>query len=152
MNVTTIGIELAKNLFQAHGVDGRGKTASRKSIKREVGRLRYPDPSWVRSHQAFSNPGYSAKILGAVCSLNESALRPIVRRNREVSGQRNGRSLARWRSGTDFTSTLKGSTEVRIRNASRTSTARPDPKFKISRPSIFAVASTIADAIESTST
>ncbi len=34
MNVTTIGIDLAKNVFQVHGVDGRGKTALRRSIKR----------------------------------------------------------------------------------------------------------------------
>lgn len=35
MNVTTIGIDLAKNLFQLHGVDARGKTVLRKSIRRD---------------------------------------------------------------------------------------------------------------------
>jgi hypothetical protein len=29
---------------------------SLENIKREVGRPRYSDPSWVRSRQAFSNP------------------------------------------------------------------------------------------------
>ncbi|OTP77718.1 Mobile element protein [Caballeronia sordidicola] len=34
MTVTTIGIDLAKNVFQVHGVDERGKTALRKQLKR----------------------------------------------------------------------------------------------------------------------
>ena len=35
MKITTIGIDLAKNVFQIHGVDGHGKTVLRKQIKRE---------------------------------------------------------------------------------------------------------------------
>lgn len=35
MKITTIGIDLAKNLFQAHGVDGRGKAVLRKQLKRK---------------------------------------------------------------------------------------------------------------------
>ncbi len=35
MNVTTVGIDLAKNVLQVHGVDERGKTVLRKQIKRE---------------------------------------------------------------------------------------------------------------------
>ena len=35
MNVTTIGIDLAKNIFQLHGVDERGKTALKKRLNRE---------------------------------------------------------------------------------------------------------------------
>lgn len=34
MKITTIGIDLAKNVFQIHGVDGRGKVAVRKQRKR----------------------------------------------------------------------------------------------------------------------
>ena len=34
MNITTIGIDLAKNVFQIHGVDGQGKTRLRKQLKR----------------------------------------------------------------------------------------------------------------------
>ncbi|MGH8336991.1 MAG: IS110 family transposase, partial [Gammaproteobacteria bacterium] len=34
MNITTMGIDLAKNLFQVHGVDERGKAALRKQLKR----------------------------------------------------------------------------------------------------------------------
>ena len=34
MNATTIGLDIAKNLFQLHGVDGGGKAALRKQLKR----------------------------------------------------------------------------------------------------------------------
>ena len=34
MKVTTVGIDLAKAVFAVHGVDGRGKTVFRKSLKR----------------------------------------------------------------------------------------------------------------------
>jgi len=35
MNVTTVGIDLAKNVFQAHGVDARGKVVLRRQLRRE---------------------------------------------------------------------------------------------------------------------
>lgn len=34
MNITTIGVDLAKNVFQVHGVDERGKAVLRKQLKR----------------------------------------------------------------------------------------------------------------------
>jgi len=34
MKITTIGIDLAKAVFQIHGVDARGKVAVRKQLKR----------------------------------------------------------------------------------------------------------------------
>ena len=34
MNITTIGIDLAKNVFQVHAVDGRGKVVLRKQLRR----------------------------------------------------------------------------------------------------------------------
>lgn len=34
MNITTAGVDLAKNLFQVHGVDDRGKAVLRKALKR----------------------------------------------------------------------------------------------------------------------
>src|ERR1700726_4613886 len=35
MKITTVGIDLAKNVFQVHGVDERGKTVLRKQLKRK---------------------------------------------------------------------------------------------------------------------
>jgi len=34
MNVMTIGLDIAKNVFQLHGVDANGKTVLRKQLKR----------------------------------------------------------------------------------------------------------------------
>ena len=34
MDVTTIGIDLAKNTFSVHGVDAHGKTVLRKTVRR----------------------------------------------------------------------------------------------------------------------
>ena len=34
MNITTIGIDLAKNVFQVHGVDERAKIGLKKQLKR----------------------------------------------------------------------------------------------------------------------
>jgi len=35
MKITTIGIDRAKEVFQVHGVDGRGKAVLRKQLKRK---------------------------------------------------------------------------------------------------------------------
>lgn len=35
MNITTIGIDLAKNVIQVHGVERNGKTVLKKAFKRE---------------------------------------------------------------------------------------------------------------------
>jgi transposase len=34
MKLTTIGIDLAKNVIQVHGADGKGKTVMKKQLKR----------------------------------------------------------------------------------------------------------------------
>jgi hypothetical protein len=34
MNITTVGLDLAKSVFQVHGVDERGKDVLRKTLKR----------------------------------------------------------------------------------------------------------------------
>jgi transposase len=35
MKITAVGIDLAKNVFQIHAVDERGKTAVKKQLKRD---------------------------------------------------------------------------------------------------------------------
>src|SRR5271155_3809256 len=35
MNITTVGIDLAKNVFQMHGVDARGRVTLRRQLRRE---------------------------------------------------------------------------------------------------------------------
>ena len=34
MKITTVGIDLAKNVFQVHGIDERGKAVLRKQLRR----------------------------------------------------------------------------------------------------------------------
>ena len=34
MDIRTLGIDLAKNLFRVHGVDGRGKTMVQRQLRR----------------------------------------------------------------------------------------------------------------------
>ena len=34
MNITTVGIDLAKNVFQVHGIDQRDKTVLRRQLRR----------------------------------------------------------------------------------------------------------------------
>lgn len=36
MKTTTIGIDLAKHLFQIHGVDGHGKVVLKRQLKRDL--------------------------------------------------------------------------------------------------------------------
>ncbi len=36
MGITTIGIDIAKNVFQVHGVDDEGNTVLRKKLRRNV--------------------------------------------------------------------------------------------------------------------
>jgi len=35
LNITTIGIDLAKNVFQVHGVEARGKAVLRRQLRRD---------------------------------------------------------------------------------------------------------------------
>ena len=34
MRITVIGLDLAKNVFQVHGIDGNGRTVLRRKIRR----------------------------------------------------------------------------------------------------------------------
>jgi transposase len=34
MKISTLGFDLAKNVFQVHGVDGRGRVSLRKRLRR----------------------------------------------------------------------------------------------------------------------
>ena len=34
MDITTIGLDIAKNVFQVHGIDGEGQAVLRRKVKR----------------------------------------------------------------------------------------------------------------------
>jgi transposase len=64
MNVTTIGIDLAKNVFQVHGVDKAGKTVLRKQLKRsEVAKFFANLPPCLIGMEACGSAHYWARKL-----------------------------------------------------------------------------------------
>ena len=78
MDITTVGIDLAKNVFQVHGVDSRGKLVLRKQLRRaEVALfLRTCAPAWLAWKRArvpttglehWSARAYRALDGAAVC-------------------------------------------------------------------------------------
>ena len=42
MNATTVGLDLAKNVFQVHGIDSTGKVIVRRSLRRRQAQDRPP--------------------------------------------------------------------------------------------------------------
>jgi transposase len=64
MNITTVGIDLAKNVFQVHGVDERGKVVLRKALKRaEVTKLFSTLPACLVGMEACGGAHYWARQL-----------------------------------------------------------------------------------------
>jgi transposase len=64
MNITTIGIDLAKTVFQIHGVDDRGKVALRKAVKRaDLVRLLSSIPPCLIGMEACGGAHYWARRL-----------------------------------------------------------------------------------------
>jgi transposase len=64
MNITTIGIDLAKAVFQVHGVDERGKVVLRKALKRaEVMKVFTSLPACLVGMEACGGAHYWARQL-----------------------------------------------------------------------------------------
>src|SRR4030095_12185055 len=67
MKITTVGLDLAKSVFQVHGVDGRGKVALRKQLKRsEMATLFANLPSCLIGMEACSGAHYWVRKLEAL--------------------------------------------------------------------------------------
>ena len=67
MEITTIGIDLSKNVFQIHGVDHRGKTALKKQLKREQMLPYFANfPSCLIGIEACGSAHYWARKLAAL--------------------------------------------------------------------------------------
>lgn len=67
MEITTIGIDLSKNVFQIHGVDHRGKTALKKQLKREQVLPYFANfPSCLIGIEACGSAHYWARKLTAL--------------------------------------------------------------------------------------
>jgi transposase len=64
MNITTVGIDLAKNVFQVHAVDTRGKVALRKQLKRaEMSRFFANLPPCLIGMEACGSAHYWGRTL-----------------------------------------------------------------------------------------
>ena len=67
MKVTTIGIDLAKNVFQVHGVDEQGKTVIKKQLKRhQMAEFFVNMPTCLIGMEACSGAHYWARKLTAM--------------------------------------------------------------------------------------
>jgi transposase len=64
MKVTTVGIDLAKNVFEVHGVDAHGKTVMKKQIRRDQLILFFTNlPACLIGMEACASAHYWARRL-----------------------------------------------------------------------------------------
>ena len=64
VNITTVGIDLAKNVFQVHAVDVRGKLVLRKQLKRDqVSRCFVNLPPCLIGMEACASSHYWGRML-----------------------------------------------------------------------------------------
>ncbi len=87
MKVTTIGIDLAKNVFQVHGVDERGKAVLRKQLKRaEVATFFANVPACLVGMEACGSAHYwGRKLVGlghTVKLMAPQFVKPYVKTNK----------------------------------------------------------------------
>lgn len=66
MVITRIGLDLAKNVFQVHGVDERGKTVLRKTLRRsDVSRFFANLPPWHCQRKATAPSSTTFPSMGS---------------------------------------------------------------------------------------
>ncbi len=87
MNITTIGIDLAKTVFQVHGVDERGKAALRRTLKRsEVVRFFANLPPCLIGMEACASAHFWARRLSqlghTVKLMAPQFVKPYVKTNK----------------------------------------------------------------------
>jgi transposase len=87
MNITQIGFDLAKNVFQVHGIDERGKAALRKQLKRQhVIRFFTQLPPCLIGMEACGGAHFWARKLGSlghtVRLIAPQFVKPFVKTNK----------------------------------------------------------------------
>lgn len=88
MNITVIGLDLAKNVFQVHGIDERGKTVLRRQLKRQQVREFFAtQPSVLVGMEACSGAHYWAREIGKlghrVKLMNPKYVKAYVKTNKD---------------------------------------------------------------------
>jgi transposase len=67
MKVTTIGLDIAKQVFQVHGADKAGRTVLRRKLRRsEVARFFSEQPPCLVGIEASGSAHYWARVLGGL--------------------------------------------------------------------------------------
>ena len=91
MKITTIGIDLAKTVFQVHGVDERGKAVLRKQLRRKdlLSFFANLEPCLI-GMEACGSAHYWAEALGvrSHSAPDGSAVREAVREDEQERPQR----------------------------------------------------------------
>ncbi len=89
MGVTTLGLDLAKNVFQVHGIDGDGKVLVRRQLRRgEVLKFFQGLPACLVGMEACGTAHHWAReiaVLGHTVKLRPSAyVKPYVKRGKPM--------------------------------------------------------------------
>jgi len=87
MKITTVGIDLAKNLFQIHGVDERGKAVLRKQLRRAQVAVFFGNlPPCVIGMEACASAHYWGRTLSPLRTYGASDgfefVKPYVKTNK----------------------------------------------------------------------
>jgi transposase len=87
MQVTTVGLDLAKRVFQVHGVDAGGRVVMRRKLRRgEVAAFFADLPSCLAGTQACATGHHWARLIGAsgheVRLIRSSYVKPYVHRSK----------------------------------------------------------------------
>jgi transposase len=90
MNITTIGLDIAKNVFQVHGVDGHGNTVLRKHLRRKDVRSFFATLApCVVGIEACGTAHHWAREIGSIGHevklISPAYVKPYVKRNKNDS-------------------------------------------------------------------
>jgi transposase len=87
MQITTVGLDLAKRVFQVHGVDAGGRVVMRRKLQRgEIAAFFADLPSCLVGMEACATAHHWARLIGAsgheVRLIPPSYVKPYVRRSK----------------------------------------------------------------------
>ena len=99
MKITTVGIDLAKNVFQVHGVDQRGKVVVRKRLRRQQVLTFFAQlPACLVGMEACGGAHYWARTLQTqghtVKLMAPQFVKPYVKANKTDAASRYRRASA----------------------------------------------------------
>jgi len=105
MKITTLGIDLAKNVFQIHGVDALGKVIVKKQLKRDqlAAYLVNLPPCLIGMEACGGAHHWARKLMGfghTVRLMAPQFVKPYVKTNKNDAADAEVRSARQWRDPT----------------------------------------------------